>query len=67
MDDQGRIRQITEAEPLRGDEVSLYGSIAQELAELSPRARREYHKCIRQGHDGEFAIAAALSIDGVRT
>lgn len=65
MDDQGHIRQVTEADPLRGNEIALDGGIADELSALSPRARREYYKAIRQGRDGDFAISAALSVDGI--
>jgi hypothetical protein len=66
MDDQGRIRHVPAGEALLPGEVEVSAEMATELASLSPKARREFHKCRRQGYSEDFSVSAALSIDGVR-
>lgn len=65
MNDQGQIRTLAQGEPLKVGEVEISGGMAQELAGLSNKARKEFYKAIRQGRSPGFAISAALSVDGV--
>jgi hypothetical protein len=66
MDDRGNIREIGQGEELKSGEVAVSAEAAGELADLSKKARREFYKCIRGGHGEDFAISAALAVDGVR-
>lgn len=66
MDDQGQLRQLAPEEKPRKGEVEVSASIAERLAKLSPKGRREYHKCIKAGHSEDFALASARSVSGTR-
>jgi len=65
MDKQGNIRSLPPGEEAKLGKIVLSGETVQEIAGLSNKARKVFYKTVRAGYSEDFAIACALSIDGV--